>query len=97
MSCGKTSASPTVGSKDCLQRDLKALLFGASAMIGEVKAFLDDGVDIDGPVLARAFARVQQHVLDDRNQRACRAAQPFRDCPALCIRQFVNLSALLYR
>ena len=34
-------------------------------MIGEVEAFLDEGVDIDGPVLARAFARVQQHVLDD--------------------------------
>ena len=34
-------------------------------MIGEVKALLDKGVDIDKPVLAGAFARVQQHVLDD--------------------------------
>ena len=34
-------------------------------MIGEIEALLDEGVDIDEPVLARAFARVQQHVLDD--------------------------------
>ena len=34
-------------------------------MIGKIEAFLDEGVDIDEPVLTRAFARVQQHVLDD--------------------------------
>ena len=49
-----------------LQRDIEALLLGPRPVIGEVEAFLDEGVDIDEPVLARAFARVQQHVLDDR-------------------------------
>ena len=34
-------------------------------MIGEIEAFLDESIDIDDPVLARALARVQQHVLDD--------------------------------
>ena len=34
-------------------------------MIGEIEALLDEGVDIDRPVFARAFARMQQHVLDD--------------------------------
>jgi hypothetical protein len=34
-------------------------------VIGEVEAFLDKGVDIDGPVLAGVLARMQQHVLDD--------------------------------
>src|SRR5262245_36192941 len=35
-------------------------------MIGEIEALLDEGVDVDGPMLARTFARVQQHVLDNR-------------------------------
>ena len=65
MSCGKTSASPAAGSNDRLQSDIEALLLGPRPVIGEVEAFLDEGVDIDRPVLARAFARVQQHVLDD--------------------------------
>ena len=30
-----------------------------------MRLFLDESIDIDEPVLARAFARVQQHVLDD--------------------------------
>ena len=34
-------------------------------MIGEIEAFFDQGIDIDKPVFTRAFARVQQHVLDD--------------------------------
>ena len=34
-------------------------------MIGKVKCLLDYGIDIDGSVFARTFARVQQHVLDD--------------------------------
>ena len=66
MSCGKTSASPAVGSKDLFQRDIEALLLGPRPVIGEIEAFLDERIDIDGPVLTRAFARVQQHVLDDR-------------------------------
>ena len=49
-----------------LQRDIEAGLLGARAVIGEVEAFLDNRVDVGGPALARAFARMQQHVLDDR-------------------------------
>ena len=66
MSCGKTSASPAAGSSDSLERDIEPLLLGARAVIGEVEALLDQRIDIDEPVLARALARVQQHVLDDR-------------------------------
>ena len=47
------------------QGDVEALLLGPRPVIGEIEALLDEGVDIDRPVLARAFARVQQHVLDD--------------------------------
>ena len=45
--------------------DVKALLLGPRPVIGEVEAFFDEGVNIDGPMFPRAFARVQQHVLDD--------------------------------
>jgi hypothetical protein len=34
-------------------------------MIGEVEALLDERVGINQSMLARPFARVQQHVLDD--------------------------------
>ena len=34
-------------------------------MIGEIEAFLDESVYIDGPMLARALTGVQQHVLHD--------------------------------
>ena len=34
-------------------------------MVGQIEAFLDQSVDIDDPVFPRAFARMQQHVLDD--------------------------------
>ena len=65
MSCGKTSTSPAVGSSDRSQRYVKALLLGPRPVIGKVEALLDDGIDIDRSVFAGAFARVQQHVLDD--------------------------------
>ena len=48
------------------QRDIEALLFGPRPVIGEIEAFLNESIDIDRPMLTRAFARVQQHVLDDR-------------------------------
>ena len=35
-------------------------------VIGEIKALLDESVDIDGPVLTGALTRMQQHVLYDR-------------------------------
>ena len=34
-------------------------------MIGEVEAFVDQGIDVGRPVLAAALARMQQHVLHD--------------------------------
>ena len=43
------------------QGDVEAPLLGPRAVVGEVEAFFDDGVDVDRPVLAGALARVQQH------------------------------------
>ena len=54
-----------VGVEIALQRDVEVRLFGAGAVIGEVEAFIDQRVDVGGPVLAAALARMQQHVLDD--------------------------------
>src|SRR5215212_6059734 len=48
-----------------LQRNIEPLLFGPSAVIGQIKAFLDDGIYVDEPVLSRTCARMQQHVLDN--------------------------------
>src|SRR4029077_12420972 len=48
-----------------LQGDIEALLLGPGAVIGEIKAFLDEGVDVDRPTVAGALPRMQQHVLDD--------------------------------
>src|SRR5262249_45269760 len=41
-----------------LHIDLEALLLGAGTVIGEIKALLDQGVDIDQPMFSRSFARV---------------------------------------
>ena len=65
ISCGNRSTSPAAGSKDRLQGDIEALLLGPRAVIGEIEALLDQGIDIDRPVLAGALTRMQQHVLDD--------------------------------
>ena len=65
MSCGKTSTSPAAGSNDLFQSDVKALLLGPRPVIGKIEALLDESIDIDRSVFTRAFARVQQHVLDD--------------------------------
>ena len=61
-------------------------------MIGEVEAFLDEGIDIDEPVFARAFARVQQHVLDDGIGTLAVLHDLVEIAPQR-IRQFVNLSS----
>ena len=42
--------------KRLLQSNVEALLFGTRAVISEVEAFLDQGINIDEPVLARTFA-----------------------------------------
>ena len=34
-------------------------------MISEIEALIDQGIDIDRPVLSRPLTRVQQHVFDD--------------------------------
>ena len=52
--------------KGSLQGDIEALLLGPSPVVGEIEALLDQGVDVDRPMLSRALARMQQHVLDDR-------------------------------
>ena len=49
-----------------LQGDIEALLLRPCPMIGEIEALIDQGVDIDRPMLSRPLPRVQQHVLDDR-------------------------------
>ena len=51
------------------ERYVKPLLLGSRSVIDEIQALLDDGIDIDDPVLARALTRVQQHVLDDGTRR----------------------------
>ena len=53
------------GVKGPLQSDIEALFLGSRTVVGEIEALLDDCIDIDQPTFARAFARMQQHVLDD--------------------------------
>src|SRR5262245_14625076 len=48
-----------------LHGDVEALFLSSRTVIGEIEAFFDQGIDINDPVFAGAFARVQQHVLDD--------------------------------
>ena len=52
--------------KGPLKGDIEALLLGPRPVIGEIEALIDQGIDIDRPVLSRALTRMQQHVLDDR-------------------------------
>src|SRR5215468_7120037 len=56
---------PSVRVERPLHDDVEALFLSSCTVIGEIEAFLDQGVDIDNPVFTRAFARVQQHVLDN--------------------------------
>ena len=94
MSCGKTSASPAVGIKRSLQRDIEALLLGPRPVIGEIEALLDEGIDIDEPVFTRAFARVQQHVLDD-SISALAVLHNLVEIAPQSLRQFVDLGTWL--
>ena len=65
ISCGEQIRLAGGRVERALQRDVEALLLGARAVIGEVEAFLDQGVDVDELMLARSLPRMQQHVLDD--------------------------------
>src|SRR5208282_49638 len=47
-------------------RHVEAGLLGPRAVIGEIQRLVDHRVDVDRRPLARALARMQQHVLDDR-------------------------------
>ena len=81
--------------KGSLQGDIEALLFGPRPVIGEIEAFLDEGVDIDGPVLTRAFARVQQHVLDD-GIGTLAVLHDLVEIALQRVRQFVDFSSPLF-
>src|ERR1700733_2138921 len=47
--------------KGPFQGDVEALLFSPCPVVGEVETFIDQGIDINRPVLARALTRMQQH------------------------------------
>jgi hypothetical protein len=68
------------------------LFLSSGTVIGEIEAFLDQGVDINNPMFAGAFARVQQHVLDNG---ICPLAvlHDLVEIDTQCIGQFVNLGA----
>ena len=59
-------------------------------MIREIKALLDNSIDFDRPVLTRAFARMQQHVLDDR----IRALAMLNDLIEIALQRIRNLADL---
>ena len=42
------------------------LLRVGPTVVGEVEALLDQGIDIDWPMLSRALSECKQHVLDNR-------------------------------
>ena len=42
--------------KGSLKRNVKPLLLGARPMVGKAQALLDEGINIDEPVLSGAFA-----------------------------------------
>ena len=48
-----------------LQCNVELRLLGPRAMIGEIETLIQQRVDVGGPVLAGAFARMQEHVFND--------------------------------
>ena len=48
-----------------LQGNIELALLGACAVIGQIETLIQQRIDVGGPMLAGAFARMQQHVLDD--------------------------------
>ena len=78
------------GVKGPLQRDIEALLLGPRPVIGEIEALLDQGVDIDRPVLPGALTGMQQHVLDDR----IRALAVLHDLVEIALQHIRNSSDL---
>src|SRR5262249_1485056 len=78
--------------KGPLQRDVEALFLGPRPVPGKIKAFLDQGIDIDRSVFARALARVKQHALDD-GIRPLAVLHDLVEVAPECIRQFLDFSA----
>src|SRR3974390_2567707 len=79
MSCGNTSTSPAGGSRE-------------RPVIGEIEALLDEAIDVDESVFTRAFARVQQHVLDN-GIRPFAVLHDLGEIAPQCIRQLGNLGS----
>ena len=94
ISCGNRSDFARGRIERALQCNVKTLLLGARAVIGEVETFLDDGVDVDELMLARALARMQQHVLDDR-VGALAVLHHFFEVAAQHVRQLGNVGPRL--
>ena len=70
-------------------------------MVGQIETLLDQGVDIDQPVLARTLSGMQQHVLDDRigalavlHDLVEIAPQHIRDLVYFCAPLIVDLHGL---
>jgi len=81
--------------KGAFEGDVEALFFGPRPVPGEIEALLNQRIDIDGPVFARAFARVQQHVPDDGIGTLAVLHNLVEVAPE-CVHQFGNLTALLF-
>src|SRR5262249_51778002 len=75
-----------------LQRDIETLFLGPRPVPGKIEAFLDQGIDIDRSVFARALAPGQQHALDD-GIRPLAGLPDLVDVAPECIRQFLDFSA----
>jgi hypothetical protein len=61
-------------------------------MIGEIEALFDNCVDINEPVLARTFPRVQQHVPHD-GIGTLAVLNDFVEVAPQDVRQFIDFSA----
>src|SRR5262249_24680085 len=84
---------PTGGRiKGLLELDLETLRLGPRSVPCQIEAFINEGIDINHPMLAGAFARVLQHVLDD-GIRASAMMHDLIEIALECIGQFVDVSA----
>ena len=75
-----------------LELDLKTLRLGPRSMPCEIKAFLNEPIDINHPMLTRAFARVLQHILDD-GIRASAMMHDFIEIALQRVGQFIDFGS----
>jgi hypothetical protein len=66
LALGKNVDFSRRGIKGPFQGDIEALRLSAGTVIGKIEAFLDEGIHVNRTTFTRPFARMQQHVLDDR-------------------------------